>query len=727
MHTSDKICYRKPVFVFSAWLITALILGLIALCLGIKTVIPGPFSEQELLQNYGEVLAEKNSIPYKDAVVLILEDPDQSYPNKNLSIALNDLYNLLKNTETPLTKNKTETKKLFNKIQTAGHTMLGDNNFLSKDNKNILIIAETDLKIYLAPENLKDFPSILKDWNKKFPGYKLHFLSIGIFSNEMFQMIDSDLHYSLLYTMPLTAIILIWAFGSLVAAAVPIFIAIVSLVSSLGIASIYSNYFTAISATASQLVVLLVLAIGIDYSLFIISRIREEVRSGLTYETAIIKAFSSTGVAIFWSGVTVTISLFGLFLMDDTILTSMALVSIFAVIITLISCLTALPAFLMIIQEKIEWGSFFKRNKSKNEFLLRCLDISLDNPVIMLLCSVIFLLIFSSYALKLKFGSTVEPDLFPPSLLSAQASKKIDQHFPGYSGTDFSVLIEAQNLSILEEDGKLQDFVSNVTANDGHKVNGPIKTTWSESRKLLRYEFIASGSGNSLKNSQLIEKLYYQFIPDLEKNTGAKAYLSGTLPYIKNSIIKYSNKLFEVIALVLSLSFVFLLLAFRSIFVPLKALILNALSTASSFGVLVIVFQSNFIPQLNYGVIESFVPALLFAILFGLSMDYHVFLLSRIREYVLSGMETKEAVKKGISATSLTITSAALIMVSVFAVIATLQLPIMKELGVGLAIAVLLDATIIRLVLLPASMVLLGRWNWYLPKTLRWLPQVKFD
>ena len=225
----------------------------------------------------------------------------------------------------------------------------------------------------------------------------------------------------------------------------------------------------------------------------------------------------------------------------------------------------------------------------------------------------------------------------------------------------------------------------------------------------------------------VIEDIRKDLAPRLLENSGITVGVSGNLPFVVDEKARYTERTPWVLGAVVLVSAIFLLIAFRSIAVAIKAMLLNLLSTGASFGLMVLLFQHQIVDAWQYGVIESFVPALLFSILFGLSMDYHVFLLSRIQEEAMHGGSTADAVQRGISATSRTITSAALIMAGVFAIIATLELPVMKQLGVGLAIAVVLDATIIRSLLLPASMVLLGKWNWYLPSWLQWLPRVRVD
>ena len=283
------------------------------------------------------------------------------------------------------------------------------------------------------------------------------------------------------------------------------------------------------------------------------------------------------------------------------------------------------------------------------------------------------------------------------------------------------MILWGDELESLEGSGQLQPFFDEVLALP--TVRGPFRTDTASDGTVMRFHFRTIGSTNDQANIGVvhqIRRLASQHLTPLK----VSASLGGTLPFAVDEEEHYSKYAPRVFAVVLALSFVFLLIAFRSIAIPLKAVLLNLLSTTASFGILVLLFQSDYAVW-KFGVIESFVPPLLFAILFGLSMDYHVFLLSRIREQKLLGVDSAESIRVGIGATARTITSAALIMVAVFLIIATLQLPVMKQLGMGLAIAIFIDATLVRTLLLPASMILLGDWNWYLPKCLSWLPQIR--
>ena len=325
---------------------------------------------------------------------------------------------------------------------------------------------------------------------------------------------------------------------------------------------------------------------------------------------------------------------------------------------------------------------------------------------------------------QLELGSTIEPGLLPKSLESSQTFATLERNFPKFSGTDFSVIIRGRDLESAQADEKIQAFVEDLQEHH-NAVRGPVALERNAANDVARISFVFSESPNNPSARSLVDDLRARLFTKYFRLPEYSAYISGTLPFVIDDSRRYSERTPLVFQGVLGLSMIFLLVAFRSLVVPIKAVLLNILSAGASFGVLVIVFQFLEQSAWHYSVIEGFVPALLFSILFGLSMDYHILLLSRIQEAVREGHSTNEAVAIGIHSTSGAITSAALIMVSVFAVVACLELPVMKELGLGLAVAVLVDATLIRCMLLPASMVMLGRWNWYFPRWLSWLPAIE--
>jgi RND superfamily putative drug exporter len=639
-------------------------------------------------------------------------------PGPQLSAATEDLSQRL------LQISRGDGTKLFTSVMTKGRTLVddGDALFTSRDGKHALIRARTSVPVFEAASEFPRWREPLEKAVKNHPGISLNYLSFGSADSEIFELIHRDLDNSLIFTLPLTLLVLMWAFGSLRAALIPLAVALISLAASLGGAALLSHPFGPISATANQLVVLLVLAIGVDYSLFLVSRVREDLARGYSFEESVIIARKTAGLSVLWSGVTVAVSLAGLFLMKDTVLSSMALVSVVAVGITVIGTLLALPSLLLLFPRVILRSSCKGPQSSRAE---KWISLSTKYPVRMLFLAAVPLILISLYATKISLGSVMDRHLLPQRMQSAHAFGLIKEHFPKFSGTELSLVLSSPKLDVLEDEGELQPFFSAFLESD--IAFGPYEIDWSNDRTVARYRFGLEGTSNEPASRALLHRIREKLIPEYLAPLGVSAEASGEVAYVVDEMERYLDRTPQVLGAVLIFSMVFLLIAFRSLVVPAKAMALNLLSTMTSFGTLVFVFQGSLFPPLSYGVIEGFVPALLFAVLFGLSMDYHVLLLSRIQEEVQKGAPTHEAILTGILACYRTITSAALIMACVFLTIACLELPVMKQLGLGLAVAVIIDATIVRTMLLPASMVLLGRLNWYLPRWLEWLPRVKLD
>lgn len=712
-------CLNNPRTTVTVWLCLCVLLGIVGVIIETRTVLPGPTNLHALFENAGERAAYSAGIPLRDTLIVVLESNHHSTADPKFLEARDALVQLLKELRAP-----GDAESIFDRVETAGYTIRGDEYFISANNRALLLRAEARSSIDRSADKLRGIPEALEEWRRRHHDFSLHYLSDGTVNNEMFDLIDADLHHSLIYTLPITFVILLLAFRSLAAACIPLLIAALSLVASLGLSALSSQIDGPISATASQLVVLLVLAIGIDYSLFLISRVREERHGGRTVRDAVLVAAEATGMAILWSGVIVAASLCGLFLMRDTVLASMALVSVISVIVTVLSAVFVLPSILLLLGERMEWGrlslSLWGRGCVHVPF--RWLSTAMTYPLRTTMLSVIGLMAVGAFTTQMKLGSTVEPLLLPQSLQSHHAYEALRTAFPNLDGVDFTIAFWGDSLPEAEESDSFQELLDHIAAIDG--VQGPIAIDRSEDGQVARYHFIALGSSNAPRNRDLVHMLRNELLPQAMGTLGVHYALGGILPFVVDDIDRYSERTPQVFGAVLALSFVFLLLAFRSLAIPLKAMGLNILSTLAAFGTLVLVFQFSGIERLNTPVIESFVPALLFAILFGLSMDYHVFLLSRVTEEYRAGHPIELAVRLGIERTFGTITSAALIMVSVFLVIACLELPIMRQLGFGLAVAVIIDATLIRCLILPSTMLLLGRWNWYLPCWLSRLPRI---
>ena len=700
--------HSRPRLLLAAWCAASILLFAVGSLLGIKTVLPGPSSELAIFENPGERKAIEAGIPPHDQLLLVVDGGNVRFDTPNFAAARESLWQILRDAG--------GSNRLFNNPQTAGHADIDDEKFISTDGTKVLFAAKTTSRLDKSAEELREFPQILREWQTSHPGFTLNWLSFGLGDGEIFELINSDLDRSLIYTLPLSLAVLVWTFGSFVSAIVPLIVALLSLAASIGVTALMSRYFGPVSATAAQLVVLLVLAIGVDYSLFILSRVREEVALGRSYKDAIRIARETAGSAVILSGLTVGLSLCGLLLMRDSVLTSMAAVSVTAVIITVAGCVTALPAMLTILGPRVEFGTIGKVPGIKRHRPL--LGLSVHHPLPVLFGGTALLGLLCIFAFQLRLGSTVQPDMLPAKMQFVQASKALERHFPDTAGVDMSLILSGSDLQERELDGTIEKMITQI--NELPSVRGPLQTEVSDDGTVERYFFNIGGDINDDTARDAVSAIRASILPAALSGTDITGYLGGTMPFAVDDLERYGSRAWRVYFAVLAVSTIFLLSAFRSLVIPIKTILLNLLSTGASYGALVLIFQGGggrLIPQsINYGVIESSIPPLLFSILFGLSMDYHVFLLSRVKEEVDKGESTTTAVETAIATTARTITGAAMIMVAVFAVIGCLELPLMKQLGIGLGIAVLLDATIVRSFLLPSSLVLLGKWNWYLPK-----------
>lgn len=704
---SDSL-HRSAIRTVARWIVLALSLAVVGYVVGSRTMVPGPSSREALERNPGEIVALQHGIPPREVVTILISKKDGRPFARNEATLLSDrLAEQLLAATIP-----GEESRFFKRILAQGRTLLSDDEalFISKDRTTALIRAESNVPVYEAGAQADRWLGELERFRAEHPEVAVHSLSYGGGDREIFDLIHRDLDNSLVYTLPLTAIVLWWVFGSIGAALLPLVLAIVGLAGSLGLSALVSHLFGPISVSAHQLVVLLVLAIGVDYALFLISRVRDEYALGAPYGQAIETAQRTTGRAILWSGVTVVLSLVGLFLMHDAVLKSMAVVSILAVAVVVLLTLKTLPAVLTLLSPEVVLRRSHLEEKTNRNYNPR---FAVRYPRIAIVASLLPLVFLAVYGTKVRYGSVMERQVLPRTMQTAEAFSVLERAFPEFAGTPLTVIVRGSQLEAIEDEGELQPLITRILELGG--ITGPLWTERSGDGQVIRYTFQVEGSANDQRNRRVIDTLRNVIIPAELAARGLEGWPSENLTYVVDETERYLSRTPVVIGGVLLLSFVVLMLAFRSLIVPLKAVALNLLSCGAAFGCLAIAFQSGIFPAWDFGVIEGFVPALLFAILFGLSMDYHVVLISRTREGIIQGLDTTTAINAALHSTGRSITGAAAIMATVFAVVATLELPVMRQLGVGLAAGVVIDATIIRLVLLPAMMILLGRWNWYLP------------
>jgi uncharacterized membrane protein YdfJ with MMPL/SSD domain len=543
--------------------------------------------------------------------------------------------------------------------------------------------------------------------------------------------VNSDLERAGLLSLPVTIVILIIAFGALVAAGIPLLLALTGVMATMGLLAIPSHIWP-VDDNVSAVVLLIGLAVGVDYSLFYLKREREERAAGRSESAALAAAAATSGRAVLVSGLTVMAAMAGMFLTGDKTFSSFAMATIMVVAIAVLGSLTVLPALLSRLGDRV--------NKARVPLLYRLqrpgggrgwswiLDRVLRRPVVSVVVSVAILVALALPALGMK---TVVPgaEAFPKDLEAVQVYDRLQRSFPG-EADPAAVVVRAPSIDAPEVQAAIENL--RARALESGQIHRPVTVEVNDARTVAQVELPIEGSGSDDASYAAVSTLRDEIVPETVGSVeGVEAGVTGSTAISKDFGDSMRDKAPLVFMFVLALAFLLLLVSFRSIVIAVKAIVLNLLSVAAAFGVLVLVFQHGWGKDLlgfEYtGGVMAWLPVFLFVILFGLSMDYHVFILSRIREAYDGGMKTEDAIAHGIKTTAGVVTSAAIVMVFVFSIFGTLSLIMMKQFGVGLATAVLIDATLVRAVLLPATMKLLGDWNWYLPRWLEWLPRIKLE
>jgi uncharacterized membrane protein YdfJ with MMPL/SSD domain len=599
---------------------------------------------------------------------------------------------------------------------------------VSPDRTTVRVVASfpeagTDIAERLAP-----VPAFLGELRAAHPDLRIHGLNNRLANDDISTLVNDDLDASLRITIPLTFAILLLAFGAAVAAFVPLVLGITSLLAAFGVLGLYSQFISPVSPYASQLVVLIGLAVAVDYSLFMITRFRTE-RRRRDKLAAIATASSTAGRAVFFSGLAVMISIGGLFLLDDPLFRSMAIGTISVVFISVAGSLTFMPAILSILDTNVNRFRLPIVGRAREEgsgpwgAIVRA---TMRRPLLAFVVSAGVLLGLASPVLRLHIGQG-DFSSFPDSIDGVQAITLMDEKWPEGSTLQLQVVVTKADQPATQD--AIDRLSAELLVRDG--LSGPVESRPSQDGTVAMLSYVMAGGQNDPANRAIVRDVRAEVVPRIFGGlAGVEALVTGDAARTADVVGFYEDGMPLVFLFVLGFSFLLLLVAFHSVVIPIKAIILNLLSTGAAYGLLVLVFQEGWGAEffdVKPGVIESFIPIFIFTILFGLSMDYHVFILTRIKEARDRGLDSDAAVERGISITAGTVTSAAAIMVAVFAVFVTLELAIIKQLGFGLAVAVFLDATVIRSVLLPASMRLLGDWNWWMPRILSWIPRITIE
>ncbi|WP_075661034.1 MMPL family transporter [Streptomyces acidiscabies] len=536
--------------------------------------------------------------------------------------------------------------------------------------------------------------------------------------------------------VPVALGILLIAFGALVAALLPVALALTAIMATMGLMGVVSHL-KPMSDTADSVMLLVGLAVGVDYCLFYLRREREEREAGRDPQTALRIAAATSGRAIVVSGVTVCVAMAGMLFTGLAEFEAMGLASLMVVAVAMVGSVTVLPALLSLLGGRVEKGRlpFLRRRSghgrggSENRFWSAVLKRVIARPWVSVAVAGGVLLAIAAPALGMKTQNLTLEKEFGDRLPIVQTFVRVNEAFPGGTAPA-EVAVKAKDISAPEVRSALEQFKAEAVTSGASR--GPVEIKVHQ-RQNLAYVYVPLVGGSDLDEAgKSLVKLRDEVRPaTLGKVAGVQAPVTGEVAGSHDFNEQLVGSVAPVFAFVIVFAFLLMLVSFRSLTVAITSIALNLLSVGAAYGILVAVFQHGWGASLvgaeGVGAIVTWLPLFLFVILFGLSMDYHVFVVSRIREARMRGRTTRDAITHGVVTTAGVVTSAAVIMVAVFAIFGTLSMQSMKQMGVGLAAAVLIDATVIRGVLLPAVMALLGERNWYLPKWLRWMPDLTHD
>jgi RND superfamily putative drug exporter len=615
----------------------------------------------------------------------------------------------------------------------ANYYQTGDPSLVSEDRHTTILPFTMAGGPLDADDNIGEVLAVVNAANED-GDVRVQILGPSSINHEFQAVAEKDLQTGEMIGISIALIVLVLVFGALTAAIIPIIIGVMSIVIAIGVTALLGQGFQ-FSFFVTNVITMMGLAVGIDYSLFIVSRFREERAKGLDKHAAIEATGLTASRAVFFSGLTVVLALLGMLLVPSTIFRSLGAGAVIVVLVSMAVTMTLLPAVLSLLGDKV--------NSLRIPFLGKTME-QMDHetpggfwdaittrvmkfPVISVIVSVAFLVLLAVPYLDIQTG-TAGVSTLPPKTDAYQAFLVMESEFNAGKVAPVDIVIHDGDVSRDEVQAGVDNLKAALAENPlyGEPV---FEQSPDRSTGLVSVPLNADPTSGTAVTA--VRELRSEVIPSAFDGVNAEVYVTG---FTANNI-DYFDTTSEytpiVIAFVLGLSFVLLTVVFRSLVVPLKAIVMNLLSVGAAYGAMVLVFQKGVGNEIlgfqQVDIIEAWVPLWTFSILFGLSMDYHVFLLSRIRERFIKTGDNTESVAFGVRSTAGIITGAALIMASVFAGFALGDLVMFQQMGFGLAVAVILDATIVRVVLVPAAMQLLGKANWYLPPVLHWLPDLRTE
>ncbi|MFE2562988.1 MMPL family transporter [Streptomyces mirabilis] len=617
-----------------------------------------------------------------------------------------------------------------------------DTKTISRDGRSALVQFDMRGDAETAGDRVEPVLNAVKGVQKDHGGLRIEEIGGASMQKTFSDAFGDDFKKAEYSAVPVALGILLIAFGALVAALLPVALAVTAIMATMGLMGIVSHL-QPMSDTANSVMLLVGLAVGVDYCLFYLRREREEREAGRDAGAALRIAAATSGRAIVVSGVTVCVAMAGMLFTGLAEFEAMGLASLMVVAVAMVGSVTVLPALLSLLGERVEKGRLpflhpdkrrarGKRVRSAEEgsrFWSAVLRVVLAKPAVSLVVAAGTLLAIAAPALGMKTQQLTLDKEFGNSLPIVGTYNRVNDAFPGGS-EPAEVVVKAHDINAADVKAALADFRTQAISSGASR--GPVDIKVHAAQNVAFVYVPLVGGSDQDKAEKSLQLLRDKVRPDtLGKVDGVQAPITGQVAGSHDFSDQLLGSVAPVFAFVVVFAFLLMLLSFRSLTIAITSIVLNLLSVAAAYGILVAVFQHGWGASLvgaeGVGAIITWLPLFLFVILFGLSMDYHVFVVSRIREARLRGRDTKDAIRHGVVTTAGVVTSAAVIMVAVFAIFGTLSMQSMKQMGVGLAAAVLIDATIIRGVLLPAVMALLGERNWYLPKWLNRLPDFTHD
>ena len=608
----------------------------------------------------------------------------------------------------------------------------GFNYYLSGDESLVSEGRQTTIIPFNFVPDIDRVQNVAAQADKAAP-FQVLVTGVESFDKDFEKIAQEDLSVEFLVGIPAAIIIMIVVFGALLVTVVPVMLALMSIVMAVAITALVGQVWES-SFFVTNVIAMIGLAVGVDYSLFIVSRYREERGRGLDKMSAIAVAAPTAGRAVLFSGMTVVVALVGMLIIPYSIFRSVAGGAIFVTLVAVLASLTLLPAVLSIMGDKVNslrvpliGLNYGDKQPEGSGMWVRIARLVMARPVISLVVAAAIMIAAAVpyFDINLGFPSI---STFPDDAQSKQGFLVLEEDFSFGLVEPTRIVIDGDVESQAVRDAT-QGLLQKLEADESFNGSGVV---FHPEKRLAVITTSMDGDPAAEETVAAMRRLRGEYIPEtFVDGIPAEALTAGETAGNVDFYDLADRYLPIVIGFVLALSFLLLTVVFRSLVVPIKAIIMNLLSVGAAYGLMVLVFQHGVGADLfgfqQVDNIAAWVPLFLFSVLFGLSMDYHVILLSRIRERYDQTKDNTESVAHGLRSTGRLITGAALIMIAVFSGFAMGKLVMFQQMGFGLAVAVFLDATLVRSVLVPASMKLLGNWNWWLPSALHWLPDLRVE